>query len=232
MLDSIKRLGQRGITITELIISISIMAVLSLILVTVFANYMVLITRTNEALHLTVDSQNLLRTMEEEIRYGAGVRTNNTITDPNQPGGWNTGNSNFVIIIAVPVLDKDGNYIKDILTGEPYHNELVYFKSGGSLHKRVLANTCNNTCRPTDLIPNSRRTTCPASAVTATCTLDPKQIDNIDTLSYTLYDQDNAVTTDPTLARSVKIDLTVSKDTFGDPLTLTTSTRSTLRNTY
>ena len=49
---------------------------------------------------------------------------------------------------------------------------------------------------------------------------------------FTLYDQDNASTEDPLIARSIKIDLSMEKDTFGAPLTLVNSIRVTLRNAF
>jgi hypothetical protein len=49
---------------------------------------------------------------------------------------------------------------------------------------------------------------------------------------FTLYNQDDAVTTDPLLARSVRIDLGLQKRSFGTPLTLDNSIRVTLRNQF
>jgi hypothetical protein len=82
-----------------------------------FTNYLVLITRNGVMADMTTDSQNLLRATVEELRYGAGVRQTNTITDANAPsGGWNTSNSSFVIVIAMPAVDSGGDYIIDITT--------------------------------------------------------------------------------------------------------------------
>ena len=49
---------------------------------------------------------------------------------------------------------------------------------------------------------------------------DRKLLDSWDDMVSTLYDQDDAATADPLLARSVRIDLALAKETFGDPLTL------------
>ena len=51
-------------------------------------------------------------------------------------------------------------------------------------------------------------------------------------MEFILYDQDNSVTNDPLAARSVQIDLTLQRETFGQPLTYDNSVRITLRNTY
>ncbi len=214
-----------GFSIVELNLSITIMAILLVSLLAVFANFFVIMTRTNVLVDMTVDSQGLLRTMVEELRYGAGVRQSNTIADSNAPAaGWDTSNADFVIVVAVPAQDSNRNYIIDPDTGSPYFNELVYFKDGKTLYKRALANP--------NASGNSLKTSCPASLATASCPADRKLVENLDTMVFTLYDQDNATTTNPLLARSVKIDLGLMKDSFGTPLTYANSVRITLRNVY
>lgn len=216
---------QAGFTIVELLISISLIATISVSLLAVFSNYLVLITRNGHFVEMTTDSQNLLRATVEELRYGSGVRQTNQIPDPYGPsGGWNSANTNFVIIIAVPAVDNAGNYIIDSDTGDPYDNELVYFKSNGVLYKRTLANPA--------AIGNKLHTSCPAASVSTTCLADRKLTPNIKTMTFTLYDQDNALTTTASLARSVKIDLTLERDTFGEPLQYDNSIRVTLRNRF
>lgn len=215
----------RGFTLVELNISMIILSVMLVSILIVFTNFFVIMTRTNAMIDMTVESQGLLRTLVEELRYGAGVRVTNTIADPNAPaGGWDTDNANFVIVIALPAVDDDRNYIVDSATGSPYMNELVYYKDGARLYKRVLANSSAS--------GNILTTTCPSASATPSCPADRRLVDNIDTMTFTLYDQDNASITDPLLARSIKIDLTLERDTFGAPLTYDNSVRITLRNTY
>jgi hypothetical protein len=200
------------------------MAILLVSVLAIFTNYFVVTTRTNTLIDMTTDSQSLLRTAVEELRYGAGVRQTNAITDANMPSGWNTSVANFVIIIAVPAVDSDRNYIIDSLTGSPYMNELVYYKSGTILYKRILAHP--------DATGNSLTTSCPPASASSTCPSDRRMAENVNDMVFTLYDQDNATTADPLLARSVLITLSLQKDTFGEPLTYDNSIRITLRNTY
>ena len=216
---------QAGFTLVELLITLSIITILSISLFAIIINDYAVMTRTNISLDMAVDSQNLLRVTVESLRYGAGVRQTNTIADSNAPpGGWTTNNANFVIIIAVPVLDSSKNYIIDTNTGNPYLNELVYFKSGSTLIQRTLANP--------DATGNSLKTSCPENLANASCPADKKLTDNVKSMIFTLYDQDDAPTDDPLLARSIKIDLAMEHDTFGEPLTLDNSIRVTLRNKF
>ena len=187
--------------------------------------YFTQITRNTIISDMTVDSQNLLRTTVENLRYGAGVRQSNTINDPNAPaGGWNTSNTNFIIVIAVPAVDSNRNYIIDPDTGNPYNNELVYFKSGTALMERTLSNSSAPS--------NTLKTSCPSASASPSCPADKYLTDNVQSMVFTLYDQDSVVTADPLLARSVKIDLTMSKNTFGGAVNLANSIRVTLRNRF
>ncbi|HLG90808.1 MAG TPA: hypothetical protein VI336_01450, partial [Candidatus Saccharimonadales bacterium] len=112
----------------------------------------------------------------------------------------------------------------DSATGSPYNNELVYFKDGTTLYRRTLAHP--------DAAGNTLKTSCPEALSSPSCLSDNKLVENLDSMVFTLYDQDNATTTDPLLARSVKIDLGLEKKSFGNPLTLDNTIRVTLRNQF
>jgi len=217
--------ASNGFTMPELAISITVIGILLTALFAAVTNYFVIITKNNASIDMTVSSQNLLRATEEAIRFGDGVRQSNTISDPNAPaGGWNTNNSNFVIVIAVPAEDSSRNYIIDSSTGSPYMNELVYYKNGNSLMKRTLANPAATS--------NTTKTSCPANLATAGCPADVDLANNFSSMSFILYDQNSNVTSDPTVARSVKIDLNMSQTIFGEQISLASSIRSTLRNNF
>ncbi len=215
---------QSGFTIVELLVAISLIGLISVSLIGVFGNYLSLITRNSRSNELTAESQNLLRATVEELRYGTGVRQTNTITDPNQPGGWNTSNSDFVIIIAVPATDTSGNYIINPDTGSPYNNELVYFKNGTDLYKRTLANP--------NATGNKVVSSCPAATASSSCPADRHLTPHVKTFSFVLYDQDDILTADSLLARSVRINLLLERDTFGNPISFDNSIRITLRNQF
>ena len=214
-----------GFTIPELVVIITVTGILGIAFFGGISNFFALMSRNNAANDLTTSSQNLLRSTVETLRVGGGVRQTNTIADANAPvGGWNTSNTNFVIIIAMPAVDTSRNYIIDTDTGSPYNNELVYFKSGTTLYKRTLANP--------NAVGNSLVTSCPAALASSSCPEDRRLIDDLDSMVFILYNQDNVLTNDPLLARSVEINLDLKKKTFGNPLTLNNSIRATLRNQF
>lgn len=223
--NNIKRSTQAGYTLVEVTIVVAIMAIIGVVYIGLVANYFVVISRSNELAEMTINSQNLLRTTVENIRFGDGVRQTNQIADPNAPsGGWNTSNTNFVIIIAVPAVNSSKNYIIDPSTGSPYMNELVYYKNGTTLMERILANP--------GALGNTLYTTCPASLATSSCRPDTQLADYVNAMTFTVYDQNANVTTDLTQARSVAINLSMQRNAPGQPLTVSNSIRVTLRNRF
>jgi prepilin-type N-terminal cleavage/methylation domain-containing protein len=216
---------QAGFTLVELLVSISVMAIVAVTFVGIISSYFTIISHNIALSEMTVASQNLLRATVENIRYGNGVRQTNQITDPNAPvGGWNTNNSTFVIIISVPALNASRAYIIDPNTGSPYMNELVYYKSGTTLMQRKLANS--------DATGNTVKTSCPANLATASCPADIQLATNVSNMSFMMYDQDAVQTANTVAARSVKIDLTLRRPAPGNPISVSNSIRVTLRNRF
>lgn len=225
MLANKTKLTQRGFTLVEVTVAVTVMGIIGITFVSVIAHYFVVISRNNAQSEMTLTSQNLLRTTVENIRFGDGVRGTNQIYDPNGPaGGWNTSNTSFVIIIAVPALTSSREYIIDPGTGSPYMNELVYYKNGNTLMERILAHP--------SATGNRLKTTCPPASATPSCTADPLLAEYVNSMNFTLYDQNAAVTPTATAARSVKIDLSMQRKAPGDPITVSNSIRVTLRNRF
>jgi prepilin-type N-terminal cleavage/methylation domain-containing protein len=216
---------QAGFTLVEIMIVVSVLALIAVVFLGMATSYFVVINRNNHLQEMTVGSQNLIRSTVESIRYGDGIRQTNQITDPNAPaGGWNTSNSSFVIIIPVPALASDRSYIIDPDTGSPYMNELVYYRNGSTLMKRTLANP--------DATGNNLHTSCPSSIASASCPADVTLAQYVKSMTFTLYDQNAVQTATPSLARSVKVTLAMQRNAPGSPLNLTTSIRVTLRNRF
>ena len=217
--------SQLGFTLVELTVAVSVMAIIGVVFIGMISNYFVVITRNNELAEMTINSQNLLRTTVENIRFGDGVRQTNQITDANSPsGGWNTSNSIFVIIIAAPAVTGAHQYIIDSSTGSPYMNELVYYRNGSTLMERILANP--------NAAGNSLTTTCPSNLASSSCLADLQLAMYVNSMTFTLYDQNAVLTTVPADARSVAITLSMQRNAPGQPLTVTNSIRVTLRTRF
>lgn len=219
------RRAQAGFTLVEVTVAVTVMALVAVVFLGVVTSYLVIITRTNALSEMTLTSQNLLRTTVENLRFGDGVRQTNTISDVNAPsGGWNTSNTSFVIILAVPAVDNTRNYVIDAATGSPYMNELVYYKNGTTLMKRTLANP--------SAVGTTLKTSCPVALASPICPADIQLATYVSSMTFKLYDQDAVLTTTPSLARSVNITLTMQRNAPGNPITVTNSIRVTLRNRF
>ncbi|MEX2006583.1 MAG: prepilin-type N-terminal cleavage/methylation domain-containing protein [Candidatus Saccharimonadales bacterium] len=217
--------SRAGFTIVELVVIISITSILSLAFFSAAYSYFELIYKNNALIDMTVSSQTLLRSTVESLRLGDGVRQSSSITDPNAPAdGWDTSNDDFVIVIAVPAINAARDYIIDPSTGSPYMNELVYYKNAATLMQRSLAHP--------DAAGNSLKTSCPPEEAVSDCPADKELAEYVDSVSFTLYDQDDGLTTEPLQARSVKIDLVMKRKILGYEISLDNSVRATLRNLF
>lgn len=230
MLGSIKlirrlktRNSQAGLTVTELVVAVAVIGLL-IVPVTLFIMYFYGgVIKNGVYANLAIESENVLRSVVEELRVSSGVRSSNTISDPNAPsGGWTTSNASLVLIISTPVLDNNNQYVIDTATGDPYHNELVYFASGGKLYKRYLANS--------SATGNRFKTSCPAALATASCPADVVLSEHFKDMSFVFYDQDDAVTSVLTDARSIKLILDMERKAFGETIDFQNNIRITMRN--
>ena len=217
------KLNQSGLTIIELMISIGIAGVLASVLLIVSLGFVGSTIRSQVTSEMIVESHFALRTLTEDLRLGNAIETTNTIADANSPGGgWLTGDAGNTLVISTPAVDSSNQVIYDESTGDPYPNELVYFLDSGALRKRLLKNSA--------AAGNNITTTCPEALSTSACPADREYTSHVDDIGLTFYDLNNAEITDPALARSVKVDLSMSRQVFGKNITFENSILVKLRN--
>lgn len=211
---------EAGFTITELVIAISVAAILSVVLFTVTLDYYASAIRSHETAQMAIETQSILSQMTEDLRLADGISSTNQIPDDSYTSGWATNDSTNTLIIQSPAVTNLRDIIYDTSTGYPYRNEFVYFASGKNLYKRVLKNT--------NATGNIAVTTCPTAS--SSCPLDRLYTSSFEDLQFTFYDSSNVVTTNAALARSVKITVTLSKKVFGRVLEMSGSAQITQRN--
>lgn len=218
-----KNARQSGFTITELAISLTLAGFLAIMLFMATFYYYANAAQSETATDLALQSQSILTQLTEDIRLGDAIASTNALPDANGPGGgWVTSDPSNIIIIESPAVDSSRNIIYDNSTGYPYSNEFIYFASGANMYKRVLANSA--------AAGNTAITTCPVAQTTPSCPPDRLFSTNASNLSFTLYDASNATTSDAIQARSVALNVDMAKKVFGKNVTLSNSTRVTLRN--
>lgn len=217
------RLNQRGMTIAELLVVTAVSSLLVIPLLTVVLFFYGDALKNNLQSKLAVESQNILRSIVEELRVSSGIRASNSITDTNAPGGnWNTGNASLILIISTPVLDNSNNFVIDSLSGDAYQNEIVYFATNGTLYKRYLSNAA--------AAGNRFKTSCPEALATDICPADVVLSNHFEAMNFVFYDQDDVITTTLSDARSIKLLIEVKRRAFGRELEYDNSIRITMRN--
>jgi hypothetical protein len=171
---------------------------------------------------MALESQTLLAQLTEDIRLADAIADANVIADPSNPGGWVTNDPSNIIIVQSPAVDADRNILYDTSTGYPYSNEFIYFLDTNSMYKRTLKNTA--------AAGNSAVTTCPAATASPSCPEDRLFSNKITNLIFTFYDINDTQTANAAEARSVSFVVNMSKLVYGETLSLSNSTRVTLRN--
>lgn len=219
----IKYKDSGGFTITELIISITIAGFLTAVLFITTFYYYANVSQSETSSTLALESQNILAQLTDDIRLSDAISSTNALADAYAPGGtWVTSDPSNIIIIENPATDINRNIIYDSSSGLPYRNEYIYFTSSTNMYKRILKNP--------NATGNTATTSCPAANATSTCPPDRLFSSNVSNLTFTFYDAVDNSTSNPALARSVVLQVDMAKKVFGKIITLSNSTRVTLRN--
>lgn len=212
---------QRGFTIVELLIAVSVASIASILILSAFVYMYGSLLREQTRAQMVLESQVFLKRMVDDIRVANQMLTTNNLSDAYEPsGGWLTSDPANILVLTQPVTDENKDFIFDTTTGYPYQNEVVYFGSGASMYRRTLAND--------SAVGNSAITTCPANTVG--CQGDVKLLDNLQNMLFIFYDINDVVTTVPENARSVELSINLTKRVYGETITIANKTRVTLRN--
>jgi len=220
---SISHKDEWGFTIVELLLATAISGILATVMLAISVHYYGNVLQAQTTTKMALESQLILTQLVEDIRLSDGIGQTNAISDPNAPaGGWVTNDPSNIIIIKAPAIDANRDIIYDPSTNYPYRNEYVYFTAGSTMYRRVLKNT--------EAPGNVAVTTCPPALANSSCPGDKEYSSNMNNLTFTFYDINDNPISDPTLARSVSLTVNMARKVYGKNLTLSNTTRTTLRN--
>lgn len=212
-----------GFALIELILAISIAAILTVVMMVVMIYFYGDVLKSQATAELAIESQTVLRRIVEDTRLADAIRSTNQINDPNSPvGGWTTSDPSNVLIVATPATDDTQSILYNPDDAYPYENEVVYFGIGNSMYRRTLKNT--------DAIGNIAITTCPEDTVTASCPSDTTLSEYLTNLTFVFYDINNQTTSDATQARSISITINLQRTVYGNQISFNNTVRTTLRN--
>lgn len=216
---------QSGFTLVELITSITLIGILTTIVVAFgvngLANYNVTYNRG-----ILLDQSYLgLRSISEVILQSASADDNNRVEDPNGPGapgnlfGWQS-DGDTLVLATVAEDNSDNILFQDESQYISYKNNAVYYLDGNTLKRRVLA---------ADIPDNKATTTCPESAASASCPADLTLFEDVESFGVKYYDSQNQEVS-PANARSIGLEVNLSKEVQARTITAGYETRTVFRN--
>lgn len=217
--------NQSGLTIPELIIALAITAVLTTLVVSFSVDKLQQSSLQNYKYELLTTAQSGLDQIANDVRVASAADTNNRWQDANAPGApanqlsW--ASNSTTLILAIAAQDKNHNIIFD--DAHDYvsaKNNVIYFLSGGSVYRRVLAESVTG---------NTAATTCPASKATASCRADGQVLQNVSAFSVQYYDGENQIVT-PSNAHSVQLSVTLKVHKYNQDVSVSYTTRMVFRN--
>lgn len=215
--------NQSGFTVTEIVITVGMLAALIVLVFGFMVNGLVEYTTTTNRANLLNSARNGLEVITNDVRLSANADENNRWPDDYGPGGEDFGwTSNEETLVLANVAEDADHMIlfADPAQYIPHKNNVIYFLRNGSLYKRVLAAPVEE---------NSATTTCPSDNTSETCPADKVLLENVQDFTIQYLNEED-VETEPTNARSVRITAHLQKSTFGRPVDVTYTTRMVFRN--
>ncbi len=213
---------QSGFTVTELVITLGIAAVLILLVFNFMVNGLIQYTVNTNRANLLNSARNGLEIITNDIRLSANADEQNRWPDahtPNGDFGWESDDDTLVLA-AVAEDENRSILFADHAEYISYKNNIVYFVEGDKLYKRTIA-------APID--DNTAVTTCPSSNSSPSCPADRLLLEYIQDFHIQYLDHQDQETV-PTDARSVKITAHLRKTDFDRPVDVTYTTRMVFRN--
>lgn len=214
---------QLGLTLVELLIATSITALLFIGLSTFTASYLENNAVATARSQLLTDDMAILDQISEDIRQASGADAANRYGDTYAPNGavdpfsWHSDGS--TLVLSTIAFDDDQAVIyEDASQYIPASNNVIYFVSGNTLYRRILAGPSTG---------NTAVTTCPVTAIE--CTHDRTMSKYVSSFGLRYLNEDDEEVT-PDDARSVEVTLGLAMTKYGRQITTEYTVRTVFRN--
>ncbi len=213
---------ESGFTLIELIVVMLVMSILSLALSAFISSLLVASGQANANAVLQTTAETALDQVNTDIMLSGRVDQTNRWPDPNGPGGtYGWQSSSQTLILAHIATDSSGNAIfvdsSDYITQK---DDYIYYLSGNTLYRRILASGANG---------DTATTTCPPALATSSCPADTTIATGVTNWLVTYYNASNNVVS-PSNARSVQLSITLSTTYAGHTVNASYVTRMVFRN--
>lgn len=222
----LSRMNQRGISITELLVTCVVISIISVVIVDFLGNWTKqhAISETRSA--LLAEAQNALDTVTDAIRLSASADQNNRWPDDYAPGApsnlFSWASDADTLVLASAVENNDGDIVfSDPLNYTSQKNNQIFFVEEGVLYRRILAAPVEG---------NALTTSCPASTASALCPADRNLAEGIVSDFNVKYYNGLNEEVVPTDARSIELSITMGANRYDQLISETYSTRMVFRN--
>lgn len=221
-----QHLSQRGFTLIELLVAVAITGLLISIIMTYMVNAFATNTIDTERENLLQQAQTALDTANNDILLSASAASANAWPDPNGPGGsanqYSWVSDSDTLVLNTAVQDSSGK----IIFADPLHyvsakNNRIYFVQNDTLYRRTLANPVSG---------NTLTTSCPAAVASSTCPADSVLTSGVSSFKVSYYDDNGDVTSDPTAARGIGLELKLHEYKYNHNIDVDYTTRTVFRN--
>ncbi|HSX48543.1 MAG TPA: hypothetical protein VLF41_03540 [Candidatus Nanoarchaeia archaeon] len=221
---------ENGMTFVEIIIAVTLAAIIVTILAQFYSNALLDYGRTETKTQLQQNTRQAVDTLARDIKAAISVESPNhwpdshSPTSPSNNYGWqSTSGSSATLVMAVPSRDtNDGLLYIDSLHNALQTDDVVYYINSANkiLYRRVIANP---------VAGNAALTSCPPGQTSSSCPADANVVEDVADLTITYFDLNNNVTT-PTNSVLLEITLKQTRVRNGRTLTSSYTTRVGLRN--
>lgn len=224
-MSSLRYLDQSGITLVELLIALLLTTAISGLIISFSVDKLQQSSEQTVKYDLLSNAETGLNRIANDIRLATSADDNNRWSDPHAPNAptddfsWQSNSNTLVLAIAAQtsnhtiIFDDAHDYISA-------KNNVIYYLSGTSLYRRVLAATNSG---------NAAVTTCPPGSASASCPADADVLDNVSAFSVQYYGSDGSVAT-PTTAHSIQLSVTLLQHKYNHDITAQYATRMVFRN--
>lgn len=210
-----------GFTLPELIVSMVIMGILSVVMVTSVVGWLGQYATGSTRQTMSADLQASLTRMSDDIRQSQGLLQTNAATDPNAPAGKWTSSSNQLVLAKTPRNASGTGLYADATTYLGIPDSIVYYLRDNTLYRRTVPATYTGNVTLPIL-------TCTPIAGGG-CPSDIKVASNVSSLSYTYLDKDGNTTTNPLETRAVTVSLQLTRQQAGQTITVSNSSSIAFR---
>lgn len=215
----------RGFTTVELTIAVSVVSILIITVLVFFATNLRQYAIVNARADLLNEAQITLESINEDIRLSADADEHNRWEDEHAPEAGNMfswTSDTDTLILATAAMDRNGNIIfSDPAQYISWKNNHIYYLNGDVLYRRILAAPIEG---------NTATTTCPAEAATKSCPADKVMLNRTVDKFVVRYIDGNNQEVAPTDARSIELEIGISRRAYGQKITAEYKTRMVFRN--